>query len=172
MEDLLPWGCRLNSEDMLPWARGSDPGTSWWLQFWLGMWVFSGALTLRPSTKHQARCLSIRPSVHFLPLIRLKVARGLEPIPAAIGWEVGYILDIRSVTGLKQNARKPTTHYRIHAYNQFRIVSEPNPFMWDSGRKPEYLEGTQERGKHANSTRKGPRPLGCEATVLATDPPC
>lgn len=122
--------------------------------------------------KHQARCLSIRPSVHFLPLIRLKVARGLEPIPAAIGWEVGYILDIRSVTGLKQNARKPTTHYRIHAYNQFRIVSEPNPFMWDSGRKPEYLEGTQERGKHANSTRKGPRPLGCEATVLATDPPC
>lgn len=47
--------------------------------------ILIGNMSLQWCSNAEAKHQVTYPSVHFLPLIRLKVARGLEPIPAAIG---------------------------------------------------------------------------------------
>lgn len=73
---------------------------------------------------------SFHPSIICLPFILVRVAEGLEAIPATIGQEAGCILEIRqSVTGLSQ------TMIRTH-------INPTNCMSLDCKRKPEYMGRT------------------------------
>jgi len=121
-----------------------------------------------------------QPSIFYTCCIQFRVTEGLEPIPAAIGREVGYTLARLSVhyRATQRLTKQPTMHDHTLSWGQFRATTELTN-IWTVGGL-EYLERTQTyMGRtcklHTERPQLGFEPetfLQIGATVLTTTVPC
>jgi len=115
----------------------------------------------RKYDRWQACSTLIKISIHFLyPLNPAWGRRGLEPIPSVFGQEAGYTLQwmYKSITGPHRDKLDKQPCMLTRSEGQFRVTNQPDMRVfgqWEEARghrKNPHIH----RGKHANSTQKGP----------------
>ncbi len=96
----------------------------------------------------------IHPAIFWIT----KPVKPIQPIPACIGWEAGYILDSSPVS----HSADTHTDRHLQAIYSFQLTRPAH--VVDCGRKPERPEETQ-TGKHASFIQKS-QPCCCCAGAL------
>lgn len=90
------------------------------------------------------------PSIYvYLSSVQFRARYGVEPLPAVIVWDLGYILNGPPVQHRANTEKQGTIHTHIHTYGQLICLSTVGgSCVW---RKP-----THEQRELANSTQKDP----------------